>query len=106
MPDLPLDPAELVRGLENLRSALLSPGNVGDSLPRAVDRAAEVTAAINRLTEEVAKLNANVERALPLIESIEQDVKRTLPVIDSLQSLRRAERRGSRAGDDQPPARK
>jgi hypothetical protein len=77
-----------------------APGNVGDSLPRAVDRAAEVTAAINRLTEEVAKLNANVERALPLIESIEQDVKRTMPVIDSLQSLRPSKRRAARASDN------
>jgi hypothetical protein len=83
MPDFPVDPAELVRGLENLRSALLSPGN----------------------TEEVAKLNANVERALPLIESIEQDVKRTMPVVDSLQSLRRSRRRRQPGVDDdqQPP---
>jgi hypothetical protein len=111
--DLP-DHNDLLRGLEMLRSALVAPGNVGDSLPRAVDRAAEVTDAINRLTDEVARLNANVERALPVFESIDEHVKRSIPMVESLQqaesgvlTLWRSMRRAAREGDsdhEQPPA--
>ena len=111
MPELP-DPSDLLRGLEVLRSALVAPGNLGDSLPRAVDRAAEVTAAINRLSDEVARLNANVERALPVLESVDEHVKRSIPVIESLQqaesgvlhlwrSMRRVSREG--VGDELVP---
>ena len=108
MPELP-DPSDLLRGLEVLRSALVAPGNVGDSLPRAIDRAAEVTAAINRLSDEVARLNANVERALPIIESVDEHVKRSIPVIESLQQaesgvlqLWRSVRRASREAGAEP----
>jgi hypothetical protein len=112
VPELPVDPNDILRGLDAIRSALVAPGNVGDSLPRAVDRAAEVTVAINRLTDEVAKLNAHVERALPLIESIDQQVKRSIPVVESLQqaetgvlTLWRSIRRAAREGEveDEPP---
>src|ERR1700758_4074187 len=58
------NPSDLLRGLEILRSAFVPSGNVGDSLPAAVERAGEVRAAIDRLTDEVATLNAHVERAL------------------------------------------
>lgn len=108
MPDFPVDPSDLLRGLELLRSALVAPGQVGDSLPRAVDRAAEVTSAINRFTDELAKLNAHIERALPIIESLEQQVERAMPVIESLQSekgflaLRRSVRRAAREAEPEP----
>jgi hypothetical protein len=105
VPELP-DPTDILRGLEMIRSALVAPGNVGDALPRAVDRATEITGAINRLTDEVAKLNAHVERALPLLESFDQHAKRAVPVIESIQqaetgflSLRRTIRRAAREND-------
>jgi hypothetical protein len=105
VPELP-DPTDILRGLEMIRSALVAPGNVGDALPRAVDRATEVTGAINRLTDELAKLNAHVERALPLLESFDQHAKRAVPVIESIQqaetgflSLRRTIRRAAREND-------
>jgi hypothetical protein len=103
VPELP-DPTDILRGLEMIRSALVAPGN--DALPRAVDRATEVTGAINRLTDELAKLNAHVERALPLLESFDQHAKRAVPVIESIQqaetgflSLRRTIRRAAREND-------
>ncbi len=82
------NPSDLLRGLEMLRSAFVSPGNVSDSLPAAVERAGEVRASIDRLTDEVATLNRNVERALPVIESFERQFERALPV---LESIKRAE---------------
>ncbi len=81
---IPFDPSAILRGFGALRSAIVAPGNVGDSLPRAVDRAAEITEAINRLTDEVAKLNDQVERALPVIESMDQQFKRSGPVLDTI----------------------
>jgi hypothetical protein len=102
VPEFPVDPSDVLRGLELLRSALVAPGQVGDWLPRAVDQAADVTAAINRLTDEVAKLNAHVERSLPILESVDQHVQRAMPVIESLQAekgflaLRRSMRRAAR----------
>jgi hypothetical protein len=109
VPELP-DPNDLLRGLDLLRGALVAPGNVGDALPRAVERAGEITVAINRLTEEVAKLNANVERALPVLESFDEHAKRAVPVIESLQqadtgflSLRRTIRRAARENGAEDP---
>jgi hypothetical protein len=83
-PRIRFDPSGILRGLGALRSAIVAPGNVGDSLPRAVDRAAEITEAINRLTDEVAKLNDQVERALPVIESMDLQFKRSGPVLDTI----------------------
>ena len=108
------DLSSVLRGLDALRSAIVAPGNVGDSLPRAVDRAAEITDAINRLTDEVAKLNDQVERALPVIESMEQQFKRSGPVLDTIsqaekglaQVLRRTMRPrgpGETGGAGEPP---
>jgi hypothetical protein len=89
VPEGSSNPSDFVRGLEMLRSAFVSPGNVSDSLPAAVERAGEVRESLDRLTEEVATLNRNVERALPVIESFERQFERALPL---LESIHRAER--------------
>ena len=88
MPEGSSNPSDLIRGLEILRGAFVSGGNVGDSLPAAMERAGEVRAAIDRLTDEVAILNRHVERALPVIESFERQFERALPL---LESIKRAE---------------
>jgi hypothetical protein len=99
MPEFPIDPNDLLRRLDQLWSALNTPGQVGD-------RAGEIVAAINRLADEVAKLNENVQRALPVIESVDENLKRAMPMVDSfqqagqgIQALRRSMRRPPPPGD-------
>jgi hypothetical protein len=72
------DPTEIMRRLEGLWSMLSAQGQGGNSLPRALDRADEVVAALNRLSDEVAKLNENFQRGLPVLESIDQHIQRTM----------------------------
>lgn len=87
--DGPSNPYDLLKGLEVLRSAFATSGTVSDSLPAALERAAEVRESIDRLTAEVATLNRHVERALPVVESFENQFGRVLPL---LESIMRAER--------------
>jgi hypothetical protein len=105
VPDLPVDPNEILRALDRLRGTIGGTANIGDSLSRATDRAGDITTAINRLTNEVARMNANVERYGPVIESIEKQISRSMPVFDSVQGIGQAIRRtmGKPPGD-QPPS--
>jgi hypothetical protein len=106
------DPTEIMRRLEGLWSMLSAQGQGGNSLPRALDRADEVVAALNRLSDEVAKLNENFQRGLPVLESIDQHIQRAMPMVDSLQqaekgiqALRRTMRRSAPEDRKDPPDR-
>jgi hypothetical protein len=106
VPDLPVDPNDILRSLDRLRGTIGGTASIGETLSRAAEGAQDVSAAINRLADEAAKLNENFDRYGPVLQAIEQQISKTTPMLDSVQSItdairsRIARPQGDKPGDN------